>query len=221
MSSRSQARAGKTSTKDILAALCRPVALTVAAESGHNNEIGLPLTLTRIERDTEIVLTEMGMRGPGQIAELCTIARPDVAVITSIGPAHLELVNTVANVARAKAESVAALPTGGVAIVPAGVPELEPVLLRDDIDLRRFGHGGDAWVESFMPGEHVRVAFFDGRRVELPVPFTARVQAANLVGALLTYLELGLPLERAAEGSAKIVFSPWRCRSRRCPAAGC
>jgi UDP-N-acetylmuramoyl-tripeptide--D-alanyl-D-alanine ligase len=201
---------GKTSTKDILAALCRPVARTVAAEEGHNNEIGLPLTLTRIEPDTEVVLTEMGMRGLGQIAELCAIARPDVALITSIGPVHLELVHTVANVARAKAEAIAALPVGGVAIVPAGVPELEAVLLRDDIDVRRFGHGGDAWLEAFAPGESVRVMFFDGRRCELPVPFMVRIQAANLVGALLAYLELGLPLERAAEGSAEIVFSRWR-----------
>src|SRR5207237_2618200 len=82
---------GKTSTKDILAALCRPVAHTIAAEEGYNNEIGLPLTLTRIERDTEVVITEMGMRGLGQIAELCAIARPDVGVITNIGPVHLEL----------------------------------------------------------------------------------------------------------------------------------
>jgi len=211
---------GKTSTKDILAALCRPVARTVAAEGGHNNEIGLPLTLTRIEPDTEIVLTEMGMRGLGQIAELCAIARPDVAVITSIGPVHLELVHTVANVARAKAEAIAALPVGGVAIVPAGVPELEAVLLRDDIDVRRFGRGGDAWLEAFTPGESVRVAFFDGRRLELPVPFTVRVQAANLVGALLTYLALGLPLERAAEGSAEIVFSRWRCEESPLPGGG-
>ena len=211
---------GKTSTKDILAALCRPVARTVAAEGGHNNEIGVPLTLTRIEPDTEIVLTEMGMRGLGQIAELCAIARPDVALVTSIGPVHLELVHTVANVARAKAEAIAALPVGGVAIVPAGVPELEAVLLRDDIDVRRFGKGGDAWVEAFMPGESVRVALFDGQRLELPVPFTVRVQAANLVGALLTYLELGLPLGRAAEGSARIVFSPWRCEESPLPGGG-
>ena len=69
---------GKTSTKDILAAMCRPHARTVAAEGGHNNEIGLPLTLTRIEPDTEVVVCEMGMRGLGQIAELCAVARPDV-----------------------------------------------------------------------------------------------------------------------------------------------
>ena len=211
---------GKTSTKDILAALCRPVVRTVAAEGGHNNEIGLPLTLTRIEPDTEVVITEMGMRGLGQIAELCAIARPEVAVITSIGPVHLELVGTVANVARVKAEAVAALPDGGTAVVPAGVPELEPLLERDDIEILRFGPGGDAELVSFEPGESVAIAFADGQRVELPVPFTVRVQAANLVGALLTYLALGLPLERAAEGSAEIAFSRWRCEETPLPGGG-
>jgi UDP-N-acetylmuramoyl-tripeptide--D-alanyl-D-alanine ligase len=211
---------GKTSTKDILAALCRPVARTVAAEGGHNNEIGLPLTLTRIEHDTEIVITEMGMRGLGQIAELAAIARPDVAVITSIGPVHLELVGTVANVARAKAEAIAALPAGGAAVVPFGVTELETLPLRDDIEIRRFGPGGDAWLEAFEPGESVRVGFADGRSAELPVAFTVRVQAANLVGALLAYLALGLPLERAAEGSAEIAFSRWRCEESQLPGGG-
>ena len=211
---------GKTSTKDILAALCRPVARTVAAEGGHNNEIGLPLTLTRIEPDTEVVLTEMGMRGLGQIAELCAIAQPDVAVITSIGPVHLELVGTVANVARAKAEAVDALSAGGIAVVPAGVPELEALLRRDDIDVLRFGPGGDAELEAFEPGESMRVVFADGRRLELPVPFTMRVQAGNAVAALLAYVALDLPLERAAEGSAEIVFSPWRCEESPLPGGG-
>ncbi|HYX88695.1 MAG TPA: Mur ligase family protein, partial [Gaiellaceae bacterium] len=110
---------GKTSTKDILAALLRPVARTVAAEGGHNNEIGLPLTLCAIEPDTEIVVAEMGMRGLGQIAALCEIARPDIGIVTSIGPVHLELLGTVERVAEAKAEVVAALPPGATAIVPA------------------------------------------------------------------------------------------------------
>jgi UDP-N-acetylmuramoyl-tripeptide--D-alanyl-D-alanine ligase len=211
---------GKTSTKDILAALCRPVVPMVAAEGGHNNEIGLPLTLTRIEDDTEVVITEMGMRGLGQIAALAAIARPDVAVITSIGPVHLELVGTVANVARAKAEAIEALPAGGAAVVPFGVPELEALLLRDDIEIQRFGPGGDAWLDAFEPGESVRVGFADGRYAELPVPFTVRVQASNLVAALLAYLALGLPLERAAEGSAEIVFSRWRCEESPLPGGG-
>ncbi|MEP7224895.1 MAG: Mur ligase family protein, partial [Actinomycetota bacterium] len=95
---------GKTTTKDMLGALCGSHAPTVVAEGSQNNEIGLPLTLCRIEADTQVVVLEMGMRGLGQIAELCAVAHPDIGVITSVGPAHLELLGTVDNVARAKAE---------------------------------------------------------------------------------------------------------------------
>ncbi len=110
---------GKTSTKDILAALLRPHVRLVAAEAGFNNEVGLPLTLCRLEPDTEVVITEMGMRGAGQIRALAQIARPDVGVITAIAPVHLELLGTLENIARAKAELLDALTGDGVAVIPA------------------------------------------------------------------------------------------------------
>ena len=103
---------GKTSTKDILAALCAPVARVVASEQSFNNELGVPLTVCRLEPDTDVLVVEMGMRGFGQIAELCAYVRPDVGVITAIGPAHLELVGDVEGVARAKGELLTALPPG-------------------------------------------------------------------------------------------------------------
>jgi UDP-N-acetylmuramoyl-tripeptide--D-alanyl-D-alanine ligase len=209
--------AGKTSTKDIVTALCRPVARTVAAESGHNNEIGLPLTLTRIEPDTEVVVTEMGMRGLGQIAALCEIARPHVGVITSVAPVHLELVGTVENVARAKAEVVDSLPADGVAIVPAAAPDLEP-FLRDDVEIRRFGRGGDVTLERFEPP--LLVANVRGTRVELEVPFTQRVQAHNTLAALGAYEAVGLPLERVHEGARDIAFSRWRGEEHELPGGG-
>src|SRR5206468_10047713 len=95
---------GKTGTKDILAALCRPSARTVAAEASFNNELGVPLTLCRLEPDTEVCILELAMRGFGQIAELCAIARPEIGAITNVGPVHLELVGDVAGVRRAKTE---------------------------------------------------------------------------------------------------------------------
>jgi UDP-N-acetylmuramoyl-tripeptide--D-alanyl-D-alanine ligase len=109
---------GKTSTKDILAALCAPSARTVWAEASYNNEIGVPLTLCRLEPDTEVCILELAMRGFGQIADLCAIARPDVGVVTNVGPVHLELVGSLEGVLRAKGELVASLPAGGTAIVP-------------------------------------------------------------------------------------------------------
>jgi UDP-N-acetylmuramoyl-tripeptide--D-alanyl-D-alanine ligase len=206
---------GKTSTKDILAAMCRPHARTVAAEGGHNNEIGLPLTLTRIEPDTEVVICEMGMRGLGQLAELCAIARPDIGVITSISPVHLELLGTVEKVAEAKAEVVAALPQDGVAIVPEE-PLLEPFLTRDDIEIRRFGPEN---VESFERVEGgSRVVFrLGGERLELEFPFTARHQAQNVVAALLALQALGLPFP---EGRVDVELSRWRGEESALPGGG-
>ena len=206
---------GKTSTKDILAAMCRPSALTVAAEAGHNNEIGLPLTLTRIQPDTEVVVCEMGMRGLGQIAELCAIAKPDVGVITSIGPVHLELLGTIENVAKAKAEVIGALPAGGTAVVP-DEPLLEPYLARDDIEIRRFGPES---VESFEQVEGGSRAVFslDGQRLELEFPFTARHQAENASAALLAVQALGLPLPK---GRVDVALSRWRGEESPLPGGG-
>jgi UDP-N-acetylmuramoyl-tripeptide--D-alanyl-D-alanine ligase len=206
---------GKTSTKDILAAFCRPHAPTVAAEGGHNNEIGLPLTLTRIERETEVVICEMGMRGLGQIAALCAVARPDIGVITSIGPVHLELLGTVERVAEAKAEVVASLPQGGVAVVP-DEPLLEPFLSRDDIEVRRFGPENVERFERVEGG--CRVAFaLGGRKLELELPFSARHQAQNAAAALLALEALGLPFP---EGRVEVQLSRWRGEESPLPGGG-
>jgi UDP-N-acetylmuramoyl-tripeptide--D-alanyl-D-alanine ligase len=206
--------AGKTSTKDILGALCAPHARTIWADKSLNNEIGLPLTVCRLDPDTEILVTEMGMRGLGQVAALCAIARPQVAVVSHIGPEHLELVGTVERVAEANAEAIAALPPGGTAVVPARSPELEPFLEREDVELRRFGPED---VELVDGGARFRI---DGSSVELELPFTQRHHATNALAALHAYAALGLPLERAHEGAKDIALSPWRGQELLLPGGG-
>jgi UDP-N-acetylmuramoyl-tripeptide--D-alanyl-D-alanine ligase len=215
---RSQARivgitgsVGKTSTKDILAALCRPHARTVAAEASYNAELGVPLTLSRLEADTEICVLELAMRGFGQIAALCAIARPDLGIVTTVAPAHLELVGSLAGVARAKAELLAALPEGAIAIVPTAAPELEEHL-RSDLDVRRFGAGGDAEVTLWeRTDEGSRVTFeVRDRTVTLDLNVTARHHGENALAALLAYDALGLPLAKAQAGAAAIELSRWR-----------
>jgi UDP-N-acetylmuramoyl-tripeptide--D-alanyl-D-alanine ligase len=201
---------GKTSTKDILAALCGPVVRTVATEASYNAELGVPLTLGRLERDTEVCILELGMRGAGQIAELCAIVRPDVGVITAVGPVHLELVGSVDGVARSKAELVAALPEGGIAVVPRSA-DLEPHL-RDDIEIRRVG---PVDVELRDDGAHVA---FGGSRIRFPL--TSRHQAQNALMALTTYDALGLPLDRLAESAAAVRLSPWRGEELALPGGG-
>ena len=213
---------GKTSTKDILAALCSPHARTVAAEGGHNNEIGLPLTLARIEPDTEVVVAEMGMRGLGQIAELCAVARPDIGVITNIGPVHLELLGTVERVAQAKAEIVDRLPAGGVVVAPTPAPSWSRSWCART---SRSGASGPAATPrsaaSRRATSHADVAFdLRGTELALRFNFTARHQADNAAAALLAYDALGLPLEGAQEGADRIAFSRWRGEETTLPGEG-
>ena len=205
---------GKTSTKDILGALCSAATPTVWADASQNNEIGLPLTVCRLEPDTAVLVTEMGMRGLGQIAALCEVARPHVALVTSIGPEHLELVGTVERVAEANAEAIAALPPGGVAVVPADAPELEPFLRRTDIETLAFDRttvesDGSTWRFPLAGGD-----------VTLTLPFTARHMAENTLAALVAYEALGLPLDRLQTGADAIRLSRWRGEELPLPGGG-
>ena len=190
---------GKTSTKDILAALCMPSARAIAAEASYNNEIGVPLTLCRLEPDTQICILELAMRGFGQIAALCEIARPEIGVITNIGPVHLELVDSLDGVRRAKGELIDALPPSGTAVIPTDFP-----YARDDIDVVRVAE------------PEARSA--DGRTEVGGVSFnfTARHQAQNAATALATLDALGLPRPVRVD----VDFSRWRGEEDELPGGG-
>jgi UDP-N-acetylmuramoyl-tripeptide--D-alanyl-D-alanine ligase len=205
---------GKTTTKDIIGALCAPHVPTIWAERSLNNEIGLPLTVCRLEPETQVLVTEMGMRGLGQIAALCAIARPAIAVIPHIGPEHLELLGTVERVAQANAEAIAALPPGGTAVVPSRADELGPYLVRDDVTFRRFDPD-----EVEVGGGTTRFAIGDAT-IELELPFTQRHLAVNTLAALHAYDTLGLPLDRAHEGVGGIRLSAWRGDESPLPGGG-
>jgi UDP-N-acetylmuramoyl-tripeptide--D-alanyl-D-alanine ligase len=212
----------KTSTKDILGALCAPHAPTVVAEGSQNNELGLPLTLCRLEPDTEVAIVEMGMRGLGQIAELCRIARPDIGVVTSVGPVHLELLGTVERVAQAKAEVIDALPPGGTAVVPAGERQLDPYLQREDIEIVRFGEGGDVTLAYFASKDgrsRLKVEAF-GRPLTIEFSFSGRHNATNALAALAAYRALGLPLGKAQRGARRVKLSRWRGEEVPLPGEG-
>ncbi|MEX2102941.1 MAG: UDP-N-acetylmuramoyl-tripeptide--D-alanyl-D-alanine ligase [Gaiellaceae bacterium] len=212
----------KTSTKDILGALCRPHARTVVAEGSQNNEIGLPLTLCRLEPDTEVGIVEMGMRGLGQIAELCAVAKPDVGIITTVGPVHLELLGTVERIAQAKAELIEALPSGGTAVVPAGESYLDPYLARGDIRVVRFGEGGDVALTYFSGRDgssRLKVEAF-GRPLTIEFSFSGRHNATNALAALAAYEALGLPLGKTQRGARQVQLSRWRGEEIPLPEGG-
>jgi UDP-N-acetylmuramoyl-tripeptide--D-alanyl-D-alanine ligase len=194
---------GKTTTKDILAAIAFPQRRTVAAERSYNNEIGLPLTLCRIEADTELVIVELAMRGFGQIAALCELARPHVGVITAIGPAHLEQVGSLEGVVRAKSELLTTLPSGGVAVVPPGF-----VVERDDLRIVRPGE--DVTLDAFEPPA-LRTSLG-----EVEVNFNARHLAQNALIAITTARELGLAIPERIDAA----FADWRNQELELPGGG-
>jgi len=133
---------GKTSTKDLLAAMLRQQREVVANERNLNTEIGLPLTILAAPPGTEVLVLEMGMRGKGQIADLVRISEPVVGVITALGPVHLEQMGTMEAIAAEKAALVAGLPAGGTAVIPVDEPLLEGHR-RGDVETVTFGPGGD------------------------------------------------------------------------------
>ena len=176
---------GKTSTKDLIAAMIAPHRRVTASRANFNTEIGLPLELLAAPEDTEVLVLELAMRGAGQIAELTAICEPDVGVITNIGPVHLEQLGSLEGVAGAKAELLVGMRDGGTAVVPAGERLLEP-WLRDALRIVRFGPGGDVdWA-----GDGTVAA--GGERLSLTLPFESAHNRRNALAAVAAALAVGV-----------------------------
>jgi UDP-N-acetylmuramoyl-tripeptide--D-alanyl-D-alanine ligase len=215
--------AGKTSTKDILAALLRPVARTVATTANLNNEIGVPLTLLETAPGTEVVVVEMAMRGAGQIRELARVALPDVGVITNVAPVHLELVGTIEDVAAAKAELIEEITADGTAVVPADEPLLGRHVRRHRGRVVTFG-APDAdvhIVDEERRGEstHVLLDAF-GHRARMDFSFTGGHYLTDALAAVAAFVELGYRLDEAAEGAGQVAFSDLRGALSALPGGG-
>ncbi len=180
---------GKTSTKDLLLSLLSPWRRTVASQANFNTEIGLPLQILAAPAGTEVLVLEMGMRGPSQIAELTRIAEPDVGVIVSIGPVHLELLGSIEAIAAAKAELIAGLAPGATAIVPAAEPLLNPHL-RAELETVTFGVDGDVRFASQSP-THVEIDA-RGERLGLDLDFSAAHLRQDLLAAVAAACAVGV-----------------------------
>ena len=196
---------GKTSTKDIVGALLRPARRTVASPLNHNTEIGLPLTVLGAPPDTEVLVLEMGMRGLGQIAELTAVAEPDVGVIVSVGPVHLELLGSLSAIAAAKAELMAGLAPGATAVIPVGEPLLEDHV-RGDLNTVRFGPGGDVRLERVQTDGRVEIAAGDERVVLRPSFAAAHQRDWNLLAAVAAARAIGV----LPSGDLDVAFSAGR-----------
>jgi UDP-N-acetylmuramoyl-tripeptide--D-alanyl-D-alanine ligase len=200
---------GKTSVKDIAKTLLP--GRVHANRENLNTEIGLPLTVLEAPDDTDLLVLEMAMRGAGQIAELGRIAAPDVALITNVGPVHVELLGSVAAIAAAKAELLDFLPADGFAVAPVAAGELEPHLGRAP-RLLRFGPGGDVEAVESKLVEGVteaRISTPAGSQV-FHFPFAEAHNLTNALAAVAAGVALGASLAGMADRAADIGFSRFR-----------
>ena len=133
---------GKTGTKDLLAHVLADAGPTVATRGNFNNELGVPLTVLRATTDTRYLVVEMGARGVGHVAHLCSIAPPTIAAVLNVGTAHIGEFGSREAIAQAKGELVAALPREGTAVLNADDPMVAAMASRTRAEVVTFGAGG-------------------------------------------------------------------------------
>ncbi len=140
---------GKTTTKGLVRDVLQAAGSVVATKANQNNELGVPATLLAADEDTDFVVVEMGMRGLGQIEELCQIAKPDWGLVTNVGESHIELLGSRENIARAKAELFAGLSESGIAFANEANDYVGELCRFGGCEERGvkvvFFEGGDAW----------------------------------------------------------------------------
>lgn len=205
---------GKTSVKDMVAAAIGADRPTHASPMSFNNELGVPLTLANCPETAEAVVVEMGARGQGHIAWLCSLARPSVGVVTAVGAAHTELFGTVEAVAEAKGELVESLAASGVAVLNADQPLVAAMASRTEAAVLTFSRAaGDVRASGVSLDDGLCPRF----RLETPNGW-AEVSLAvcgehmvdNALAAAAAALAVGVGVEEIAAGLGSAQLSPWR-----------
>ena len=206
---------GKTSTKDLTAAVLGRRMRVVASQASFNNQVGLPLTVFAADDRTEALVCEMGSRGVGQIAALCAVARPDVGVVTNVGLAHLGIFGSRENIVRAKAELVEALPSSGVAVLNADDPVVSGYRGRTAARVVTYGlsDGADVRADSVVLDDEARASFelvTDDARVPVRLSVPGEHMVPNALAASACAMALGLSVADCAGGLEEAHVSGWR-----------
>jgi UDP-N-acetylmuramoyl-tripeptide--D-alanyl-D-alanine ligase len=185
---------GKTSTKEMLAAVLATRFRVLKTEGNLNTETGVPLTILGLEPGVhEVLVLEMGMQAPGEIARLAALASPKLGIVTGVGAVHVEFFSSVEGIAEAKAELVEALPADGLAILNHDDPLTPLIRSHSHAPIVTFGmEGGDFRGDGYAAGG------FEVRGVPVRLKVPGRHQARNALAALAAGVHLGVPLEEGA-----------------------
>ena len=204
---------GKTTTKDLLTQILEREAPTVATSRSFNNEIGLPLTILRAERQTQYLVLEMGAAKPGDITHLVRVGRPQIGMVLNVGPAHVLTMGGMDGVAKTKAEMVRDLPTaaeGGLALLNADDERVAAMARQTGAAVTFYGTGQDAAVraENVTLDETGRASFIlhtPAERVPVRLRLPGEHQAANAVAAACAASAVGVPADRIAAALSSAV----------------
>lgn len=215
---------GKTSTKDLLSQVLATAGPTVAPVGSLNNELGVPLTATRVDASTRFLVSEMGARGGGHIATLCAIVPPRVGIVVNVGHAHLGEFGSVAAIAQTKGELVEAVPAEGWAVLNADDPLVSAMAGRTSARIATFAVGaapgwGDlrVWAEEVGATDRQRPTFLlhaSGAatgRAPVALQVTGAHQVSNALAAAAAALGQGMDVAAVASAlSNATARSHWR-----------
>jgi len=202
--------AGKTTTKEMIAAILSQQVSVLKTEGNMNNLVGLPLTLLRLTGKHDMAVLEMGTNRPGEIRELCRICEPDVGIITNIGPAHLEGFGTIDSIREEKGEIYKNLPPNGTAVINEDDENVKVAALKWKGKKVTFGLSKEAWITvSNIRYEKEEIVFdlYVGReKVKTKLNATGRHNVMNALAAAAVAYALGVDRKTIAQGLGK--FSP-------------
>jgi UDP-N-acetylmuramoyl-tripeptide--D-alanyl-D-alanine ligase len=195
---------GKTSTKEMVAAILERKYTLLRTSGNLNTETGVPLTILRLEHEHEALVLEMGMQREGDIARLAELARPSVGIITNVGTVHMEFFASQEHLARAKGELVAALPPSGLAVLNADDPFFPVLSEMSTAPVMSFGFAaGDLRGENYMAADDGGCAFTVGD-VSVYLALEGRHQARNALAALAAGEFVGVSLDEGAAALANV-----------------
>ncbi|HEY5205633.1 MAG TPA: UDP-N-acetylmuramoylalanyl-D-glutamyl-2,6-diaminopimelate--D-alanyl-D-alanine ligase [Roseiarcus sp.] len=211
---------GKTTAKEMLRAMLTACGATHASAASYNNHWGVPLTLARMPADVRFGVFEMGMNHAGEIAPLTRMARPHVALVTTIAPVHIEHLGSIEAIADAKAEIFLGLEPHGTAVLNRDAPQferLEKAATARGAGVKSFGGGADCDaqlldLEAVDGGSRVKARAL-GREFTFELGAPGAHMAQDALGALLVAEALGADLEACA--AALQSFSPQKGRGER------
>lgn len=206
---------GKTTSKDMLYSILKRQAPTIKTEGNFNNELGLPITMSRSDESTSWMILEMGMRGRGEISYLVDIAQPDHAIITSIEPVHAELLGSLEDIAAAKAEIGEQLSSQACLVINYKDREILLPHLKDckaQIITVGFAKEADYFIEELITADQLTSSFLlksreKTKEIKINIPGRHNVQNAAMVSALADFLGID---DRDLEGLSETQYSQMR-----------